>query len=75
MRNNTAFGTNYPRPSVRDLDAWLLLDDNQLHAVECKHRTAAPIYDVEVPDEPSQLAAYARAQWIGLEAERINTDK
>ena len=25
IRDDTAFGINYPRPRVRDLDAWLLL--------------------------------------------------
>jgi hypothetical protein len=78
IRDDAAFGTNYPRPRVRDLDAWLLLDDrqddSQLVAVECKHRTAASIDGTTVPDEPEQLAAYARRQWTALKADHIDTD-
>jgi len=74
-RDDTAFGTNYPRPSYRDLDAWLLLEDNQLVAVECKHRTAASFDGATVPDEPEQLAAYARQRWTTLKADHVDTDQ
>jgi hypothetical protein len=74
-RDDMAFGTNYPRPRVRDLDAWLLLDDSQLVAVECKHRTAASIDGATVPDEPGQLADYARERWTALKADHIETEE
>lgn len=57
-----------------DLDAWLLLDDSHLVVVECKHRTASSIDGITVPDEPGQLAAYARQQWTTLKADHIDTD-
>lgn len=73
IRDDTAFGANYPRPRFRDLDAWLLLDDSQLVAVECKHRTAASIDGATVPDEPEQLTAYARRRWTTLKTDHIDT--
>jgi hypothetical protein len=75
IRDDTAFGANHPRPRVRDLDAWLLLDDSQLVAVECKHRTAASIDGATVPDEPEQLTAYARRRWTTLKTDHIDTDE
>lgn len=54
-RDDTAFGTKYPRPRVRDLDAWLVLDEmqnnSQLIAVECKYRIAGSMGGATVPDE------------------------
>jgi hypothetical protein len=75
IRDDTAFGINCQRPRVRDLDAWLLLDDSELVAVECKHRTAASIDGATVPDEPGQLAACARRRWATLRADHIDTDE
>jgi hypothetical protein len=75
IRDDTAFGVTHPRPRVRDLDAWLLLDDSQLVAVECKHRTAASIDGATVPDEPEQLTAYARRRWTTLKTDHIDTDE
>jgi hypothetical protein len=76
-RDDIAFGIKIPRPRARDLDAWLLLDEmqnnSQLVAVECKHRTAASIDGSTVPDDPEQLAAYARERWITLKADHIDT--
>ncbi len=73
-RDDTAFGANYPRPKQRNLDAWLLLDGRQLVAVECKHRTASSFDGSTAPDEPEQLAAYARQRWTTLKADHIDTD-
>jgi hypothetical protein len=73
-RDDTAFGANYPCPKQRDLDAWLLLDSSQLVAVECKHRTASSFDGSTVPDEPEQLALYARRRWTTLKADHIDTD-
>lgn len=74
-RDDTAFGANCQQPSFRDLDAWLLLEDNQLVAVECKHRTAASFDGATVPDEADELAAYARRRWATLKADHIDTDQ
>jgi hypothetical protein len=73
-RDDTAFGANYPCPKQRDLDAWLLLNGSQLVAVECKHRTASSFDGSTVPDEPEQLALYARRRWTTLKADHIDTD-
>jgi hypothetical protein len=72
-RDDTAFGTSCPRPKERDLDAWLLLDGSQLVAVECKHRTASSFDGSTVPEDPKQLAAYARRRWTTLKADHIDT--
>jgi len=77
IRDGTQFGTNCLRPKVRDLDAWLRLDARQLVAVECKSQTASSFDSkrVTVPDEPEQLAAYARSRWAQLLAEHIHVDE
>lgn len=73
-RDDTAFGASCPRPSERYLDAWLWLDESRLVAVECKHRTAASFDGAPVPDEPEQLAAYARQRWATLKADHVDVD-
>jgi hypothetical protein len=73
-RDDTAFGASCPRPSERYLDAWFWLDESRLVAVECKHRTAASFDGAPVPDEPENLAAYARQRWATLRADHIDVD-
>lgn len=76
-RDDAHFGANCPKPKVRDLDAWILLDEEQLVAVECKSQTASSIDSrrLTVPDEPEQLVAYARGRWAQLVAEHIDVDQ
>jgi hypothetical protein len=73
-RDDSAFGAVCRKPSFRYLDAWLLLDDEHLAAVECKHWTAASADSRQqaVPVDPASLAAYARDQWTQLAAEHLD---
>lgn len=72
-RDDTAFGTNCPKPKVRDLDAWFLLDDTELAAVECKTTTASSMDGKPVPDDPAELAAFSRTEWSAMVAAHIDT--
>ncbi|MEY9840650.1 hypothetical protein [Streptacidiphilus sp. EB103A] len=58
-----------PCPSVRDLDAWLVVPTRSLIAAECKHWTASSIdARKSVPTDPDALGIYARTQWEALTA-------
>jgi hypothetical protein len=50
----------------RDLDAWLLLDQTELAAVECKHWTSSSTDFRSVPEDPQETAADARDMWDWL---------
>ncbi|MGW6145601.1 hypothetical protein [Streptomyces sp. NPDC055140] len=56
--------TNIPR----DLDAWLLLDDTELVAVECKMRTASS-WDGTIIG--SDAVADGRCEWLRLKADHF----
>jgi hypothetical protein len=57
-----AAGTKNPR----DLDQWLLLDNEQLVAVECKHWTSAGQGGRTVPEKDDERADFARQEWQAL---------
>jgi hypothetical protein len=50
----------------RDLDAWLLLDETELAAVECKHWTSSSTDFRSVPVDPRDIADSAQDMWEWL---------
>jgi len=62
-RDDAEFPAGYK--GVRYLDAWLLLDDSQLAAVECKHWTSSSTDYRSVPADSGARAAYARDEMWG----------
>lgn len=46
----------------RDIDAWLLLDEGHLAAVECKHWTSSSMNFRSVPEDSGAQADYAREE-------------
>jgi hypothetical protein len=50
----------------RDLDQWLLLDNKQLAAVECKHWTSSGKGGKTVPETGEERADFARREWQKL---------
>jgi hypothetical protein len=50
----------------RDLDAWLLLDETELAAVECKHWTSSSNNYRSVPEDFEDIAASAKDMWEWL---------
>lgn len=58
-------------PTVRDLDAWLVIDEATLVAVECKHWTSSSRNYRNVGDD---VAGYALAQWNLLYEEHLHID-
>jgi hypothetical protein len=64
-RDNAAWGDDrsyVPRQKV--LDAWLVLGDGQLVAVECKHWTSSSTHESRsVPEDSEARAAYAMETW------------
>ncbi|WP_194915133.1 hypothetical protein [Catenulispora rubra] len=74
-RDDSAFGAWCPMPTVRDLDAWFLLDGSDLLVVECKCWTAASMDGATVPDDAAQRAQYAQDEWFTMLARHIDTDR
>lgn len=72
IRDDSAFGVNCPKPTVRDLDFWLRLDRVDLCAVEAKQWTASSCDGASVPDEPDELAEFARREWAAVKAAHID---
>lgn len=69
-RDDTEFPDD-PEDVPRDLDAWLLLDGEQLAAVECEHWTSSSRNYRSVPGDSEALADHARAEWECLVREHF----
>lgn len=73
-RDNSVFAAE-KRPSQRDLDAWLSLDERDLVAVECKTWTASSRDGKHVLDaSQDELSRYARDQWIYVSETLLPTE-